>query len=102
MNKLNEVISKAIMDEDFRKSFLSDPMNAVEGFNLSEEEIAELKSIDLTELEQVNNEMEERLSKSFINLPDVDGDDDPYHSSHISGPSGGLEHGSHDNDHSSW
>lgn len=101
MKKLNDVITKAVMDEDFRKEFLSNPEKAAEGFGLSAEEIAELHAIDLSELTQVNAELEERLSKSFINLPTIDDPDGNKgargHSSHSSGSAG---HNS--TSHSSW
>ncbi len=81
MKKINDVISKAIMDENFRREFLQDPIKATEGFGLSQEEIAKLSEIDLSELNQVNAELEERLSKSFINLPSLGEDEEMYHSS---------------------
>lgn len=82
MKKLNEIITKAIMDEDFRKEFLTNPVKASEGFGLSDEEIAELQNVDLSELEQVNAELEERLSKSFINLPELGEDEAADHRSY--------------------
>lgn len=96
MKKLNEVITKALVNEDFRKEFLSDPMKASEGFNLTETELAQLRSVDLSELSQVNTELEERLSKSFINLPNLDANSDGEHTSHSSG----SNHNS--TSHSSW
>lgn len=94
MSKLNTIISRVVTDEQFRSSFLTDPVKACEGYDLSDAEIAELKSINLVEISAVNAELEERLSKSFINLPQLGEDEEMGHSD---------LHTSHDNDHnSSW
>lgn len=77
-----------VMDDELRNRFLADPEEVSGEFDLTQEEIAELKKIDFSELEIVDNELEERLSKSFINLPDFS-DEGDFHSSHSS-------HGSHD------
>lgn len=78
------------MDEEFRKEFLNNPVEIAKSFNLSETELQELKAIDFSELTAIDNLLEERISKSFINLPQF-GDDGDYYSNHVS-------HGSHDND----
>lgn len=96
MNKMNEIISKVIVDTNFRTEFLNDPIKATEKFDLSDNEQAQLRAIDLNELTQVNTELEERLSKSFINLPSIDKGEDAEHTSHGSGSA----HNS--TSHSSW
>lgn len=89
MSNLNKLISKAIMDDDFRSEFLKNPIETAKDFNLTEVELLELRKVDFTELEAVDNQLEERISKSFLNLPEL-GDEGDYHSSHGA-------HGSHDN-----
>lgn len=96
---LNEVITKAVIDEDFRKIFLSNPEMATEKYNLSEEEVAQLRLIDMFELAQVNTELEERLSKTFINLPTIEYNSRAY-TSYSNVPNKGSSHT--DVIHSSW
>lgn len=95
MQAINQIIAKAIMDEEFREEFLQDPIKASEPFHLNPEEIAQLRTVELSELAQVNVELEERLSKSFINLPAIESNS-AEHTSHGSNSS----HSS--TSHSSW
>ena len=97
MSKMNNFIAKLIMDEDLRNRFLDNPEEITSEFDLTEEEMAELKKIDFSELEAVDNELEERLSKSFINLPEFS-DEEDFHSSHINHTNDHTSHGSHDDD----
>ena len=92
MSSINEVVSKIVADEEFGKQFFNDPSKAIEGFDLSEAEKAQLVNVDVQELVNLSNELEDRLSKSFINLPTfTENDANKTHSS---------THGSHSNDHS--
>jgi hypothetical protein len=49
-SKLYELIGRAIADPDFRAALTTDPDKAIEevGYELTEEEMANLKQIDLT------------------------------------------------------
>ncbi len=88
MSKMNEIISKVVTDEEFRSEFLADPVKATESMNLTKEEIAELKSIDLSEITAINQELEDRISKSFVGAP-IEAEAEAGHSS---------EHSSHSSD----
>lgn len=90
MKNINKLISQAIMDDEFRTRLLKNPMDVGKEFNLTEEELAELQKIDFTELTAIDNQLEERISKTFINLPEFS-DEGDYHSSHGA-------HGSHNNE----
>ncbi len=76
-SKLSKIISRIIADESFRNDFLADAIKATEKYSLTEEEAAELKAIDIAELTSMSSTLEERISKSFVNLPDIptEGDD---------------------------
>lgn len=100
MNRLNEFIAKVIADEELRKQFFMDPARAAEGYNLSDVESAQLHAMDISELSEINTNLEERLSKSFIELPSIDNVNDSDHTSHSNGPNGHATHTSVS--HSSW
>lgn len=120
MKEINLLITKAVMDEDFRSEFLKNPIKLAEEYGLSKNEIAHLSNIDFSELEQINIELEERLSKSFIELPNLGNDlsrahtshsnseNEPIHTSLTDGNAGGHNSffdndGIHDSSsHSSW
>jgi hypothetical protein len=76
MSKLHDIISRVVTDDDFRTAFLAEPIKAAEEYNLSESELAELKAIDFNELSSINTELEERLSKSFVSLPNFSDNSD--------------------------
>jgi hypothetical protein len=61
--KMNELIGRAIADPDFRAALIADPDKAVKeaGYELTDEEIASLREIDL---QAKAEELGERLSKS--------------------------------------
>lgn len=61
--KMNELIGRAIADPDFRAALIADPDKAIKeaGYELTDEEIASLREIDL---QAKAEELGERLSKS--------------------------------------
>lgn len=69
MSQINEIITRVVADDEFKNEFLADPMKATEAYELTVADVANLRAIDIVELSLVNQELEERLSKSFINLP---------------------------------
>ena len=62
-----EVIGKALLDPQFRKSLVGDPDNTVEGYDLTDEEMQLLKKIKLEALESLGTELEERVSRVGLN-----------------------------------
>jgi hypothetical protein len=60
------VIGKAVTDSEFREELFANPDQALAGYDLTEEEIAGLKSIDAETLESVAGPLEERLSKKWF------------------------------------
>ena len=59
---IHELLGRALVDAEFRKSLIADPAKAVAaaGFELSEEQLAGLKATDLATLSEG---LDERLSK---------------------------------------
>ena len=60
------VIGKAVLDSEFREALFADPDEALEGYELTEEEVAALKSIDAETIESFAGSLDERISKVFI------------------------------------
>ena len=63
--KMYELIGRAIADPDFRAALIADPDKAIKeaGYELTDEEIASLREIDL---KAGAEELGERLSKSGL------------------------------------
>lgn len=118
MSNLNQLVARLITDEELRKRLMANPALEIENLNLSEAEAAALNKMDFAELAQIHMVLEERLSKSFIQLPDIIQDNNPWHTSHSNSTSDPLHtstggnapgHNSYDVDgvhdstsHSSW
>ena len=63
---LQAVIGKAVLDSEFREALFADPDQALEGYELTEEEVAALKTIDAETMESFAGSLDERISKSLI------------------------------------
>ena len=59
-----EIIIKAVSDPAFRELLFSDPNKALDGFELTEEEVETLKQIDKGSFDANISELEERVSRS--------------------------------------
>jgi hypothetical protein len=57
------VIGKAVLDSEFRESLFADPNQALEGYELTDEEVAGLKVIDSETMEALAGTLDERISK---------------------------------------
>lgn len=66
--RLQEVISRLIGDEDFRTNFFASPEATLQraGFQLSPAEIAALKEMEPENLEEWLTDLDERISKSGL------------------------------------
>lgn len=60
---VESVIGKSVMDAEFRKLLLSDPENALAGYELTDTEKAGLKNIGSETLEAMGNSLDTRSSK---------------------------------------
>lgn len=64
---IQEIISEAVTNEDFRQQLLTDPQAAVTaaGYDLSDEQLSELSSFSSAQLEELIVDVEERTSKGL-------------------------------------
>lgn len=62
--QLIEVVGRAVVEAEFRTLLGSDPEKAVEGYDLTAEEIELLKSIESELIESISSELEERVSRA--------------------------------------
>ncbi|MGD2164137.1 MAG: Franean1_4349 family RiPP [Anaerolineae bacterium] len=60
------VIGKAVTESEFRELLFANPDEALEGYDLTEAELAALKSVDAETMESFAGALDERISKAFI------------------------------------
>jgi len=60
------VISKAVSDEKFREELFANPDKALQGHDLTADEIAALKRIDAETMQSLAGDLDERISKAFV------------------------------------
>jgi len=60
------VISKAVSDDKFREALFANPDHALQGYDLTEDEIAALKKIDSETMQALAGNLDERISKAFV------------------------------------
>ncbi len=65
---IEQVISKLLIDADFRKAVAANPREALAGYDLTAEERDQLASIDLSNVQRPD-ELEARISKAKIKIP---------------------------------
>jgi uncharacterized protein YjbI with pentapeptide repeats len=61
-----KVVSRAVLEQDFRKQLFSDPDTALEGYDLTVEEKSVLCSIPAETIDNFANNLEERISLSLV------------------------------------
>jgi pentapeptide MXKDX repeat protein len=61
-----KVVSRAVMDEEFRNTLFSTPDKALEGYDLTPEEINALRSIPAETIDEFANNLDERISMSLL------------------------------------
>ena len=66
---VQEIIIKAVTDEEFRELLFSDPDKALGGFELTDEETSSLKALERDEFDAVAGELDDRLSRTaFVKI----------------------------------
>jgi hypothetical protein len=65
---VQEVIIKAVSDPAFRELLFSDPDKALEGIELTEEEVESLKHIDRESFDDDSGELDERISRAISDI----------------------------------
>lgn len=71
------VIGKAVTDSEFREALFANPEEVLEGYDLTEDEIAALKSIDAETIESFAGALDERISKAYIAGAGFGGGEEP-------------------------
>src|SRR3970040_449099 len=61
-----KVVSKAVLDEEFRKDLFNAPEKALEGFDLTTDEVQALRSLPAETIDDFANNLEERISMSLV------------------------------------
>ena len=68
MQDTRKVVSRAVMDEGFRRTLFSDPDSALAGYDLTAEEVQALRAIPAETIDDFANHLEERISMSVISF----------------------------------
>jgi hypothetical protein len=63
---VQEVIGKAVTDSEFRNALFANPDEALAGYELTDAEVASLKSIDSETMESFAGSLDERISKALV------------------------------------
>lgn len=63
VEEVKKIITKMIEDESFEKEVLNNPQDALNGFDLTEDEKQKLASLDKEKLKQISMDLDKRLSK---------------------------------------
>ena len=62
-DNVQQIIGRAVTDTEFRELLFSDAEKALEGYDLSDEEIAILMDLPQEQFDSMGSELEERISK---------------------------------------
>ena len=65
---VQDIIGKAVVDSEYRELLFVEPDKALEGYELTEEEIVSLKGIKAEKFDELLTDIEERISKAGINF----------------------------------
>ena len=65
---VQNLIGRAVMDEEFRKLLFSDPEKALEGYDLTPQEKKFLLSLDPDEVADFAGKLDERITKVKMRL----------------------------------
>jgi pentapeptide MXKDX repeat protein len=61
-----KVVSRAVMDEEFRNTLFSDPDKALVDYDLTPEEVTALRAIPTETIDDFANNLDERISMSLL------------------------------------
>jgi hypothetical protein len=65
---VEQIIGRIITDEAFRKAFFAGPEKALEGYDLSPEELAALLKTKIEDVEGFSRKLDERITKGKIHF----------------------------------
>lgn len=66
MEHVKEIIGKAISDSEYWELLFNDLNKVMEGYDLTDEEVAALKALETEQFDTVAGELEERISKANL------------------------------------
>lgn len=66
--KISKIVTRLIADDDFRKKFNRNINEVEKEYNLTANELERLNKLNIDELILVGDELENQLSKTFIEL----------------------------------
>lgn len=66
MDDVQTIISRAVMEPDYRNLLFDNPDSALEGYNLNEQESSALKKLEREKFDAAASELEERVSRAGI------------------------------------
>ena len=64
IESVQDILFRAVREEDYRELLFSDPNTALDGYELNEQEEQALKGIQREAFDAVSGELEERISKA--------------------------------------
>jgi hypothetical protein len=67
-DSVKQIIGRAVAEPEFRQLLLADPVQAVNGFELTEEEMTALKNLTSQEFDAPGGELEARLSRAGLDI----------------------------------
>ncbi len=62
------IIGRAILEPDFRTLLFTDPIKALEGYDLTEAEAQSLKTLDKEKFDEAASLVDQRISKSAVDI----------------------------------
>jgi hypothetical protein len=67
------IIGRAVVDYQFRESLFTDPDQVLAGFELTEEEVAALRALDVEAIASFAGALDERISKAVAPFSEAGG-----------------------------
>jgi hypothetical protein len=69
---LRKIIIRAVREPEYREALFGEPDRALEGYELTEEEVAALKGLEREKFDAVASEVEERVSRAGVGVEPPD------------------------------
>src|SRR3990170_383217 len=66
--ELRKVVSRAVLDEGFRRTLYSNPDQILQGYDLTEDEIGALRAMPAETIDDFASNLEERISMSLLSF----------------------------------
>lgn len=62
-NAVSQIIGRAVTDADFRETLFSNPEQALQGYDLTEDDKEALKNLKQEDLEEFSTKLDSRITK---------------------------------------